>query len=164
MILETGNMWSVFGKTDLWLFTGNSCVTKGGELVMGRGLALEVKNKCPGIARMFGIMIGSRQPVYGLKVPSEESTILTGGQRVGVFQVKQHFKDAASLALIGYSVIRLKGYIKVVSPKRIDLNFPGIGYGKLPREQVLPVIDELPDCVHVWEFDKKAITSTREEH
>jgi len=37
--------------------------------------------------------------------------------------------------------------------KRIDLNFPGIGNGKLPRHQVLYLLEDLPDNIHVWEYD-----------
>jgi len=35
---------------------------------------------------------------------------------------------------------------------RIDLNFPGIGNGRLSPDQVLPLIKQLPDNVHVWRY------------
>ena len=72
-------------------------------------------------------------------------------QKIGAFQVKRHFREKASLSLIGYSVVRFLHIIKYERVERLDMNFPGIGYGRLPRAHVLPVIQELPDCVHVWE-------------
>ena len=41
-------------------------------------------------------------------------------------------------------MLHAKGY------NRVDLNFPGIGNGKLLMEDVLPVIDCLGDNVNVW--------------
>ena len=150
MILEKGDMWSQWGKTDLWLFTGNSYINKKCELVMGRGLALEVKTKFPALPRYLGgyikSMRGGHLGVYGF-IPWN----LLGEDNIGVFQVKRHFRDNAELSLIGYSVITLKQHIERFRPDRVDLNCPGTGYGRLARRDVLPIISELPDCVHVWE-------------
>ncbi len=33
----------------------------------------------------------------------------------------------------------------------VALNFPGIGYGGLNRNEVLPIISILPDNVEIWE-------------
>lgn len=151
MILETGDMWSVWGKTDLWVFTGNSYITKKNELVMGRGLALEVKKHFPDLPGQLGWVLGHYGSIYGvlgMKIYADRSR---QRQMVNVFQVKQHFRDRAELALIGYSVIKLKQFIQLHDLERVDMNFPGIGCGRLPREQVLPIIRELPDVVHVWE-------------
>ena len=148
MILEKGEMWSWWGETDLWLFTGNSCKNQKKESVMGAGLALEVKKRFPHLPAIIGAYL-THLSTYGLMIPpywKEEST-----KQIGVFQVKHHFKNKAELALIGYSVVRLQQYIKTWGLDRVDLNFPGIGYGGLKRDHVLPIIEELPDCVHVWE-------------
>ena len=50
MILEHGDMWSVFGKTDLFCITTNSFIRRDGQLVMGRGIALAAKKRVPHIA------------------------------------------------------------------------------------------------------------------
>ena len=73
------------------------------------------------------------------------------GQVVGWFMVKDHWATPAKVAIIKESVEAL---VVDVAPyfKRIDLNFPGIGNGKLKREDVLPIIERLPDNVHVWEY------------
>jgi len=157
MILEKGEMWSVWGKTGLWLFTGNSYINQKGELVMGRGLALEAKNKVPTIQRRLGtsISLATCPVIDGYKIYGVECIAFRNYRQqrfnVGAFQVKRHFKDVAELSLIGYSCIRLKAIIEALGYNRVDLNFPGIGCGRLKRDRVLPIISELPDCVHVWE-------------
>jgi hypothetical protein len=73
-----------------------------------------------------------------------------GKQRVGFFMVKQHWNDPAHIPTIMRSTAEL---IEIASQYvKIDLNFPGIGNGKLKREDVLPIIEQLPDNVHVWEY------------
>lgn len=150
MILENGDMWSVWGKTDLWMFTGNSYIKKNGELVMGRGLALEVKKRFPRLPKRLGWDIGqhygSIYGVIGMKIYIGDER-----QMLNVFQVKQHFKDNAELALIGYSVIKLKEFIQTHGLERVDTNMPGVGFGHLDRVNVLSIISELPGNVHVWE-------------
>jgi hypothetical protein len=32
----------------------------------------------------------------------------------------------------------------------VYLNYPGIGCGGLQKSRVRPIIEELPDTVHVW--------------
>jgi len=139
MILEKGDMWSEWGESSLWLFTGNSYINKADELVMGCGLALAVKEQFPELP----LRLGRKIPHLGIY-----GTVRVGN--IGAFQVKRHFGDKAELSLIGYSCIELMRDIDEC--ERVDLNFPGIGAGGLKREQVLPIISELPDCVHVWEL------------
>lgn len=56
MILEKGNMWDCFGKVDLFLVTTNPIVNAKGELVMGRGIALEAKKRFPELPKDFARM------------------------------------------------------------------------------------------------------------
>ena len=154
MILERGDMWSVYEGADLFLFTGNSYINAKGELVMGRGLALEVKNRFVSVPAIIGSFLrDSHLKIYGVCVPAYIPEINQGSMgKLGVFQVKRHFKDKAELAIIGASVVELKDRIQYESYYRnIHLNFPGTGYGRLKRKDVLPIISELPDCVRVWE-------------
>ena len=96
------------------------------------------------------LYLGQRinQRLYGLV------TILNfKPQLVAAFQVKSHYSEPASLDIIKFSVQKLVEYIRIVSPNRVDLNFPGIGYGRLDEADVLPLLLELPDCVHIWRFE-----------
>ena len=149
-IFHEGDMWDVFGKTDLWLFTGNSFETKDGRLAMGKGLARAVRDRFPGIDREFGRRILPLS-LNGVVFTSDGALIMRDEQLIGMFQVKFHFRDKAQLSLIGYSCCKLQQYISIWRWKRIDLNMPGVGEGTLPRNQVLPIVSELPDSVHIWE-------------
>lgn len=108
--------------TDFFLCTGNSYITKENKLVMGRGAALEMKNTHPEIDRIFAKHI-PHLGIYGL--------VLNLGWRVGVFQVKKHFKETAELELINESAIQLGYVARSFSDTRFHMNFPGIGYGNL---------------------------------
>lgn len=150
-IYKTGNMWDVFNLVDHFLITTNSSIKNNGELVMGRGIAKQARDIWPNLAQQAGEQICQALGVphkYGLK--GKYGVIL--GPRIGLFQVKYHFRDQASLDLIQYSTQSLLGYATDHPEKAIALNFPGIGNGGLRADLVKPIIDILPDNVQVWSF------------
>lgn len=157
MILERGDMWSVFGTTDWFLITTNPIVNKAGLAVMGRGMAKQAADRFPALRADLASRIKSRKLAGNL---CGAYTIgAYDGTKVGCFMVKDHWKEQARLSLISQSCQDLCEVIDsnaVVHdyPIRVDLNFPGIGNGGLAREAVLPIIERLPDNVHVWEYNK----------
>ena len=160
---ERGDMFSVWGKTDLFLFTSNPIVNKQGLAVMGRGIAKQLSDKVPTIRKAFADYLKRSSGEYAV-ADLGEYTIGTATQRVGYFMVKAHWADPASLRIIEESVdcliailVELQWFSEVVDDApfnfRVDLNFPGIGNGKLQRDDVLPLLLKLPDYVHIWEYD-----------
>lgn len=147
MIIETGDMWQIFNQTDLFCITTNSTITRNDRLVMGRGIALQARNKLPNIDLYLGKQIKFHRD-YGLVIVSNFRP-----QLIAAFQVKYHWREFADLSLIILSTDKLKTYITKTKPLRVDLNYPGIGNGKLNEADVFPLIVELPDCVHIWRFD-----------
>lgn len=150
MLLERGNMWDVFGKTSWFLVTTNPIVRKDGACVMGRGIALQAAKQFPelpyDLGRMITLMNKDKQHLNAGLV-GEYS-----GQWMGYFMVKEHWQHVAKPNVIRKSVRDLMDDMFLAKPERVDLNFPGIGNGKLKREDVLPLIEQLPDNVHVWEY------------
>lgn len=147
MILERGDMWDVYGATDLFLITTNPIINKQDKLVMGRGIAKEFAERFPEGPTEFAKMVRAFPARYCSEVYYEP---VFGRQWVGYFMVKRHWKEPAHIPTIMRSTSSL---IEIAaSGRRIDLNFPGIGNGKLQRERVLPIIQTLPDNVHVWEY------------
>lgn len=70
--------------------------------------------------------------------------------------VKDHWQEDAKLSIIEESAICLDNWLfDMTSDIRVDLNFPGIGNGKLKREDVLPLLERLPDNVHIWEYERE---------
>jgi hypothetical protein len=154
MKLIKGNLWD--SKDDLILVTCNSYIRKDGALVMGRGAALEMKNKFNQIDYRFGKMVKyyykhlGRYGLLWVDPNSNCAEYYPAEQLMGIFQVKYHFKDNADLDLIKYSVTCLRD---ILSSRywKVSMNFPGIGYGGLSREIVLPIISLLPDSVTIYE-------------
>jgi len=157
-IFKTGNMWTAFDEAALFLLTTNSTIKRNGALVMGRGIARQARDRFPGLDVALGKQI--------LNVCGSPSTLLRVGQgqysllvsprwpeaRLGAFQVKWHYSQPASLELIRHSATALCTWCIDHPNARVHLNFPGIGNGRLRREDVLPIIMQLPDQVTIWEY------------
>lgn len=150
--LEKGDMWSVFGHTDHFIITTNPIVRKDGACVMGRGIAKQFADRYPQGPYDLGKEIKAHHwlgftPEYGIFGTYD-------GQAVFYFMVKSHWREDAHPAIIRDSAKRVRISAVDHPESRYDLNFPGIGNGKLSREIVLPLIEDLPDNVHVWELNK----------
>lgn len=61
----TGNMWDSYEVADLFLITTNSTLTRPNKLVMGRGIALQAKERFPGLDTALGRQIGTACGSYG---------------------------------------------------------------------------------------------------
>lgn len=153
MHLVTGDMWEEIGKARLILFTANASINSRGELVMGRGAAAEAKARYPDLPRQIGRDLleeyEDHRP-YHVWLPPEFGESAPSVTHVGAFQVKHRWQDAASLTLIRQSAQYLAELIRG-TPWRVAMNFPGIGYGRLRRKDVLPLLEALPDGVFVYE-------------
>jgi hypothetical protein len=149
MILERGNMWDVFGNTELFLITTNPIVNGQGLAVMGRGIAKQAADRFPTIRADFAEVINNPTRVWECDVIGRYDD-----QLVGFFMVKDHWAAPARIDIISKSVDDLVQWIEESDNplSRVDLNFPGIGNGGLDRELVLPIIEQLPDNVHIWEY------------
>ena len=135
-----------YQNTDVFLVTGNSYINSFGELVMGRGAALQLKQLAPALPKIFGSLI---EQYYG-HLQEYNLIIIKLLHDVGVFQVKTHFKSKADLRLIERSVFKLHQYARLFPWRHIVMNYPGIGNGGRTREEVEPLIKTLPDNVHIY--------------
>jgi len=152
MKIAIGNMWNVFASVDLFCITTNSITRKDGELVMGRGIARQAKDKFPGLGLALGNAVangGMRGRVYGLLLsPSWPA------KKLAAFQVKINWQAKAELEIIRVSAQQLGHFAKANPDKSIALNFPGIGNGRLDYDDVLEIVQNLPDNVTLWKFAK----------
>lgn len=152
MNLKKGNMWNEFEDSDLFLITANSTIKHNGELVMGRGIALEVKKRFPMFPKQVGKEISLRKrfsPIYGITeaVPGVPS-------QLRCFQVKYHWREKANIELIKYSTRLLSLVLKGGYYTNVHLNYPGIGNGNLSKREVEPVLEKyLSDIneITIWE-------------
>ena len=123
------NLWEV--DCDLRFVTTNSFIKKNGELVMGRGAALEAKQRYPNLPFIAGKYI-THLDIYGVMV--------LPGSGVHLFQVKYHWNECAMPGLIEHSFVKLHMFLEVYKGT-VALNFPGIGNGQLARADVLPIVE-----------------------
>lgn len=149
-IFETGDMLTKIDDPDaLIVFTANSTIRRNGALVMGRGIARDVRDRFPGIDAKFGQLVQMQQfkDNWGLLILDYH------GHRIGAFQVKTRFNEAASPSLIKSAAVKLSAWANANPSIVVHLNYPGIGYGMLPEDVVRPLIADLPSNVHVWKRD-----------
>ena len=142
-------------KRHVYLFTANSTIKTNGELVMGRGIAKAVRDNYPDIAKKFGMKIpfGDR---FGLEKIYFQTDIYDEkweGYRVipiYAFQTKIDFRTSSPLDLIEYSVSKLKDESETNPDIIYHLPFPGCGNGGRTKEEILPLIQCLPNNVLVY--------------
>lgn len=156
MILKKGNLFADFydKKDVMYLATGNSVIKHDNRLVMGGGSAKELLEYCTNIDFDFAKIIGKRYSYYFIPHNYLVQTYFDeySSIYVGLFQTKTHWKDPSDTNLINVSTNYLYRYATVYRPDlTYRLPFPGIGLGQLKREDVLPLIEVLPDNVEVWE-------------
>lgn len=149
MQICTGDMWTVFEKADLFIFTGNGTIThtRGQpELVMGRGIALQVRNRFNGIANKIAQRLLDDPYTETIRGAKVYYLLVSPGwpkAKVGVFQVKYHYNEAANLDMIRKSANLLGEFMDRNPAAVVHMNYPGIGWGHLKEETVAPVIEEL---------------------
>jgi hypothetical protein len=153
-----GDMFSVlplqptFSGKNLFVVTTNGLV-RYRALVMGAGIADTAARHFVGLRGAAARVIDpedTRSDIpfsYGLMIVPAE-TVPGQGCDIGLFQTKRYPRDRSDLNLIKYATLLLSR----LAPQydQIHLAFPGIGLGRLTVEQVLPIIEELPDNVTVW--------------
>ena len=137
---KTGEMFRAPGFI---IVTTNSFLTSEEKLVMGRGAAWQLKLKVPGIDKIFGKIIHETCGHLG------RYGLLFNG-KYGAFQVKYRFNEKADLDLIKFSMVMLSLEAKKDREAIFNINFPGIGNGRLTEDEVKPVLRTLPGNVHVW--------------
>ena len=138
-------------ELDAICVTTNGIVTKNG-LVMGKGFALQVSERFPGIAKFFGKRVqqqGNVPHLYRNYPLIKESYIIS-------LPTKHHWRDPADIELIKSS-IRLLVEIadRNLHLKRIGMTRPGCGYGGLDWNEVKAVIEPLLDDRFIV-FNKEA--------
>jgi len=117
---------------------------------MGRGIALEAKTKYPTLPYDFGKVLSNLNPQIDQHFVGPIGEY--DGTPIWYFMVKDHWQEDASLMIIASSCFYLTRGFADLKDKRIDLNFPGIGNGKLSRDAVLYLLEDLPDNIHIWEY------------
>lgn len=156
MIIIKGNLWDEIGKSNLILFTANSCCDHQGCLIMGAGCAAEARDRYPDLPKTIGTYLreyGLTEKLFHLWLPHEINHPDHEGTLIGALQTKKNWAAKSSLELVQQSIGCLR--IELAARpwlKRVALPLPGCGLGMLRRQDVLPYLEKLPDHVVVYEY------------
>jgi hypothetical protein len=132
MLEEKGNLWDALTPSDWCVITTNCTLKRDGSLVMGRGIALEAKQKWPWLPKLVGEMITQR----GLHVEK----IQTKTERIIIFPVKYEFYLPANINLIAKSARDLANLLPSLQGGRVLLGRPGCGNGRRDWTEVEPIL------------------------
>ena len=167
-----GNMWQVWDRPrTAFVVTTNSSTNRFGELVMGRGIAKQLRERQRAFGRLFAEELEAcwvrTNGEYGLMLFTNKQLEKRLGKFdaprcwVGAFQVKRHYSDAAEPSLIQKSAMLLAEKAKQQPAMVFNLNYPGIGFGRLSEAVVNPLLRCLPENVHVWRFEHQMPANRR---
>ena len=145
MAIVKENLWDKVDHPSLYIVINHSFINKNGDLVMGAGAAKQAVNGIPNIARECAKVI-THGETYGFRVVRHPTNISRG---FGIFQVKKFWMEDADTNLIEISAGSLITYAINHSSVNIRMNYPGIGNGKLPKDEVAPLIEELATYVTI---------------
>ena len=138
MIEAHGDLWEY--PADVYVITTNGSVKKDGAAVMGRGVALQAKEKFKGI----DVNLGHLLSVWGNEVsPIWHNPIILS------FPVKHYWQEKADPFLIMESICQLKRAINVQFGADghgvVAMPRPGCGNGQLKWEDIKPLVSFLDD-------------------
>lgn len=137
------DIWDYWKRGYFVIIPTNGTVKKNGEAVMGRGLALQAKERFPDLPRELATWLKK----YGNRCFTSE------GYRLITFPVKYHWKGKADLDLIRQSVKDLVKSVNSMDMERVyddwlKVAIPkvGCGNGGLDwKKDVEPVLDQWLD-------------------
>ena len=134
-----GDLWDA--KADIIVITTNGATRKDGAAVMGRGVALQAKNRYSGIEHILGELIRQN---------GNHVIMITGNiPKIISFPVKHHWREKADLKLISQSAIELALLVDrlsgVAGLHTVALPRPGCGNGRLRWEDVRSIIRPILD-------------------
>jgi len=132
---KIGDIWKT--DCDIICVTTNGVVKSNGELVMGKGIALQAKQRYPKLAYRLGNMVSlyENKP-YLIVYDNIKYDIIS-------LPTKYHWRDKSDIELIKKSL----EYIKTIIPKNytIALPRPGCANGGLHWEYVKKEIEPILD-------------------
>lgn len=131
---------------DLWTYPADArCVTtngvvskRTGELVMGKGVALEAARRYPSLPRFLAlsVKISGNVPVV---FRTDPGVVLIS------FPTKKHWRNGSDIALIERSAKKIAELVNSQHLGRVVLPRPGCGCGGLRWEQVRKVLEPILD-------------------
>jgi hypothetical protein len=141
MRIDSGNLWTY--PAHIRVITTNGVVDRNGCAVMGKGIALQAKQRYPNLPQQLGeLLLENGNHVYYL-----DNNIIS-------FPTKHHWKEMSNISLIRRSALELrekiisKGLVVAMPP-------PGCGNGGLVWKDVYPILEDILDDSFVVLFNEE---------
>lgn len=145
-----GDLWELHQGGAWACVPTNNETNARGDAIMGRGVALQAKERWPALPQVLGVKLRRQGPgVYWFP----EWRLIT-------FPTKHRWRERADIELIAASTLELAVLLTGLETvgwhlKTVVLPRPGCGNGGLRWEDVRPFVATLDDRVHVvcppWE-------------
>lgn len=142
-LFKQKDIWLDFDSLDYVCITTNAMTKSDGNLVMGAGIAKQASLREKQLKISWGKQLRENKKVnrlYGLL--SYDKYI--------AFQTKIDWKNPSTVEIISYSVNKLRALANKYPEKLFGLPYPGINNGKLTKQQVEPLLVNLPDNVIIY--------------
>ena len=142
-LFKKENIWNDFDSLDYICVTTNAMTKSDGNLVMGAGIAKQASIKESQLKIVWGNQLrekGLINKLYGLLAYNKYIA----------FQTKLDWKNPSTIEIINYSTNKLKLLAEKYPDKIFGLPYPGINNGKLTKEIVKPLLNDLPNNVVVY--------------
>lgn len=134
-----GNAWSIVDDYDALCITTNGYIKKNQECVMGRGIALEAKNRIPSLPKSLGLLITRNGNNVHQLSPKYRNTVIVS------YPVKHNWWESADVELIERSAHQLIKLTDEQSWNKVLLPRPGCGNGKLKWSKVKLILEPILD-------------------
>jgi hypothetical protein len=137
-----GDIWAFWQAGHFVGVTTNGMLNTKGELIMGRGIALQAKRRLP----FLPLVLGDQVRRHGNQV------FISLTARIVAIPTKHDWRDPADLELIRTSALSLSRLLEApeFAPLNVYLPRLGCGNGGLDWDTVRPILAEiLPDSVTV---------------
>jgi hypothetical protein len=132
-----GDIWELARGKALCIST-NGILTQTGALVMGKGIALEAKNRFHGIDNLAGHLVATGGNKVHYLGPYGPFDLVT-------FPVKTHWREMAKPELIKRSTEQLEMLTTVMKWKEVYIPHVGCANGGLQWKDVYPILNILLD-------------------
>lgn len=130
MLEECGDLWTL--PADYRCITTNGALRRNGKAIMGKGVALEARNRYHDVEAILGSLIDRyHNHVFHL------------GYNLISFPTKHHWRLDSDIQLIKRSAQELVALLKDNPAKRILLTRPGCGNGNLQWSEVKIAIQDI---------------------
>ena len=131
------DLWELYDKGNWIAITTNNVVKNNGEVVMGRGVALEAARRLPSLPKELGNLLRSS---------NLNNPCCFSNYRLVTFPTKYHYRNDSDILLIQHSAEFLSNWFSNKPQiEAIYIPRPGCGNGNLNWEDVKLVIEPILD-------------------